>query len=48
MTEYADVMQQLASCEKGIGTEEVRIPEQVVHLLAMHGMDEGEALHNPE
>ena len=48
MTEYADVMQQLASCEKGIGTEEVRIPEQVVHLLAMHGMDEGEALYRPE
>lgn len=48
MTEYADVMQQLASCEKGIGTEEVRIPEQVVHLLAMHGMDEGEALNSPE
>lgn len=23
-------------------------PEQVVHLLAMHGMDEGEALHRPE
>lgn len=23
-------------------------PEQVVHLLAMHGMDEGEALYRPE
>lgn len=23
-------------------------PEQIVHLLAMHGMDEGEALHSPE
>ena len=23
-------------------------PEQIVHLLVMHGMDEGEALHRPE
>ena len=23
-------------------------PEQVVRLLAMHGMDEGEALYRPE
>lgn len=38
--EYADVMQQLASCEKETGMEEVRPPEQVVHLLAMPGMDE--------
>ena len=40
MIEYADVMQQLASCEKETGMEEVRPPEQVVHLLAMPGMDE--------
>lgn len=40
MDEYADVMQQLASCEKETGMEEVRPPEQVVHLLAMPGMDE--------
>lgn len=23
-------------------------PEQIVHLLVMHGMDEGEALYRPE